>query len=156
VRENLWNAWIRFQAGNVTPVIWIDAICINQSSDTERNHQVAKMKMIYEQAREVVVWLGESYDNSDLALQFVEELCDHRKSTIWIIEHFSKPDIKESVLSLLGLLQRDYWRRIWIVQELTVAKKIRRVNIKSRLITIFQLEPRSQTSPNWKPKLLKN
>jgi hypothetical protein len=124
VRENLWSALNRFQAGNVAPVIWIDAICINQLSDTERNHQVAKMKMIYEQATEVVVWLGESYDNSDLAFQLVEELYDHRESTIWITERFSKADIGGILLSLGMLLDRDYWWRIWVVQELTVAKKI--------------------------------
>jgi hypothetical protein len=35
--------------------MWIDAICINQSIGRERNHQVAKMKAIYEKATEVVV-----------------------------------------------------------------------------------------------------
>jgi hypothetical protein len=124
VRENLWHALRRFQAGNVAPVIWIDAICINQSSDNERNHQVAKMKRIYKQATEVVVWLGPSYDDSDLAIKFAKELYDHRKSVIWVTQRFSMPDIKLALQALGKLLGREYWWRIWIVQEVTVAQRI--------------------------------
>jgi hypothetical protein len=124
VRENLWLALRRFQAGNVAPVIWIDAICINQSSDNERNHQVAKMKRIYEQATEVVVWLGPSYRDSDLAIDFAKELYDHRESVRWITQRFSMPDVKLALQALGNLLARKYWRRIWIVQEVTVAQRI--------------------------------
>jgi hypothetical protein len=124
VRENLWNALKRFQSDNVELVIWIDAICINQTSDIERNHQVANMKMVYEQATEVVVWLGLTYKGSDLAIQLVHELYSHRESTEWITERFSKPDMKQKLESLANLFVRDYWWRIWIVQELTVARKI--------------------------------
>ena len=124
VRENLWLALRRFQAGDVAPVIWIDAICINQSSDNERNHQVAKMKRIYEQATEVVVWLGPSYQDSDLAIKFAKELYDHRESVSWITQRFSMPDIKLGLQALGNLLTRNYWWRIWIVQEVTVAQRI--------------------------------
>jgi Heterokaryon incompatibility protein (HET) len=124
VRENLWLALRRFQAGDVAPVIWIDAICINQSSDNERNHQVAKMKRIYEQATEVVVWLGPSYDDSDLAIKFAKELYDYRESVGWVTQRFSMPDIKLALQALGYLLGREYWWRIWIVQEITVAQRI--------------------------------
>ncbi|KAH8750972.1 heterokaryon incompatibility protein-domain-containing protein [Hyaloscypha sp. PMI_1271] len=124
VRENLWNALRRFQSDNIELVIWIDAICINQTSDIERNHQVANMKMIYEQATEVVVWLGLTYEESDLAIQLVQELYQHRESTEWIMERFSKPDMKQKLQSIAKLFSRDYWWRIWIVQELTIARKI--------------------------------
>jgi hypothetical protein len=124
VREYLWHALRRFQAGNVAPVIWIDAICINQSSDEERNHQVAKMKRIYEQTTEVVVWLGPSYRDSDLAIEFAKELYDHRESVRWITQRFSMPDVKLALQALGNLLAREYWWRIWIVQEITVAQRI--------------------------------
>lgn len=124
VRDNLWHALNRFQSDYAELVVWIDAICINQSIGRERNHQVAKMKTIYEKATEVIVWLGPSYQDSDLAIQLVRELYQHRNSTRWITKRFSKPDIREKLLSLWNVLSRDYWGRIWIVQELTVAKRI--------------------------------
>ena len=124
VRENLWLALRRFQAGDVAPVIWIDAICINQSSDNERNHQVAKMKRIYEQATEVIVWLGPSYEDSDLAIKLTKELYDHRESVRWITQRFSMPSTKLALQALGNLFRREYWWRIWIVQEITVAQRI--------------------------------
>ena len=41
-------------------VIWIDAICINQSDDEEKARQVLYMSDIYAQAEETLVWLGPS------------------------------------------------------------------------------------------------
>ena len=42
--------------------LWIDSICIDQSSDAveERNRQVALMGEIYKCAKRVIVWLGKS------------------------------------------------------------------------------------------------
>lgn len=39
--------------------IWIDTVCINQFDDLDKSKQVAKMRSIYQNAREVVVYLGE-------------------------------------------------------------------------------------------------
>lgn len=38
--------------------VWVDAICIDQSSSEERSTQVAMMAEIYDRAKRVVVWLG--------------------------------------------------------------------------------------------------
>ena len=40
-------------------ILWIDAICINQSNPEERNQQVPMMADIYGQASRVCVWLGD-------------------------------------------------------------------------------------------------
>ena len=40
-------------------VLWIDAICINQTDIQERNVQVRRMLDIYKSATRVVIWLGE-------------------------------------------------------------------------------------------------
>ena len=37
---------------------WIDAICIQQSDVSERNHQVRMMGLIYKRAAFVLAWLG--------------------------------------------------------------------------------------------------
>lgn len=39
-------------------ILWVDAICINQSSTTERSAQVAMMGEIYRIASRVLLWLG--------------------------------------------------------------------------------------------------
>ncbi len=40
-------------------ILWIDAICIDQISNEEKNHQVKVMGEIYSGAARVIIWLGE-------------------------------------------------------------------------------------------------
>jgi len=40
--------------------LWVDSICIDQNSTSDRNHQVKQMGKIYKMAANVLVWLGES------------------------------------------------------------------------------------------------
>lgn len=40
-------------------VLWMDSICIDQSSTQDRNHQVLLMGDIYTHALRVLIWLGE-------------------------------------------------------------------------------------------------
>jgi hypothetical protein len=48
------------------PLLWIDAICINQSDVTEKNHQVQQMGEIYSTAALVLMWLGKACSPSSL------------------------------------------------------------------------------------------
>ncbi len=48
---------------------WIDAICINQADNQEKAQQIAMMQNIYRNAMFVLVWLGETTDQSHQALQ---------------------------------------------------------------------------------------
>jgi hypothetical protein len=38
--------------------VWVDAICINQKDEKEKNQQVRAMSEVYSQAVEVSAWLG--------------------------------------------------------------------------------------------------
>ena len=58
-------------------VLWIDAICIDQSSTTERNAQVAFMATVYSAAKHNLIYLGE--DDDDMAnrgLKALEDVMD--------------------------------------------------------------------------------
>ena len=98
---------------------WIDAICIDQSDVTEQNHQVQMMGSIYSKAQSVAIWLGEVDSSSNIAMRFIatrKPLETGRLSfgEIWTLEQAD---------SVLQLCNRNYWRRIWIVQEVMLAKK---------------------------------
>jgi hypothetical protein len=53
-------------------VLWIDAICINQSSMDERSQQVELMGDVYSKARRVILWLGEESTFSDFTISFLK------------------------------------------------------------------------------------
>lgn len=52
--------------------LWIDALCIDQSNTSERNHQVQQMGRIYSIADTVLVWLGADHEVAGV-LQYVNE-----------------------------------------------------------------------------------
>ncbi len=45
--------------------LWADAICIDQSNISERNHQVGLMRDIYSFAHHTIIYLGDSNDECD-------------------------------------------------------------------------------------------
>jgi hypothetical protein len=105
-------------------LMWIDAICINQADNKERNHQVRHMRQIYQGAKEVVVWLGEEGSKAMKTIQALgrdEKL--HWDTSI-------APSVDEELVdlgqlfSLMYLLRRGWWERVWTVQESILAKEL--------------------------------
>jgi hypothetical protein len=121
VRENLWSFLDTMRLLGRWRLFWIDAICIDQSSNRERSHQVAMMRQIYAQAALVVVWLGGVADSSDLAVEYIAN--GAQGILLPGAPRNECVQIKENLISALRkLLERPYWSRIWTVQELMVAK----------------------------------
>jgi hypothetical protein len=54
VRENLYLA-LYYLRSKTSIVIWVDAICIDQSNIEERNYQVSVMSLIYARAETVII-----------------------------------------------------------------------------------------------------
>jgi hypothetical protein len=61
IRANLESLLRSVRGRNYDCWLWIDAICIDQTSDKERSHQVRTMGKKYSNANTVLDWLG-SYD----------------------------------------------------------------------------------------------
>jgi hypothetical protein len=112
VTENLHSALLHLRLPSESRLIWIDALCINQKDDKERNHQVKEMKQIYRGAARVLAWLGPEADDSDLAMDIVAKAGDLINPG-WAF--FSFASDRQS-LALIALLQRAYWSRVWIIQ----------------------------------------
>jgi hypothetical protein len=138
VTENLFNALFQLATPVVYPsLLWIDALCINQKDLDERASQVGLMGQIYSTAAEVLVWLGNDMSGLNDFLWLHENLIPKiRDGTL----HHVKP-YDPILLSTLGVESSDHWneiweayfrwytsnrwfKRAWIVQEISLAKKI--------------------------------
>ncbi|KAH8745248.1 heterokaryon incompatibility, partial [Hyaloscypha finlandica] len=53
-------------------LLWIDAICINQNNNEEREQQVQKMGSIYSNTKRVIIWLGEATYNTDYVIYYMK------------------------------------------------------------------------------------
>lgn len=51
--------------------IWIDSICIDQTSINERSSQVALMGAIYKAAKRIVIWLGDKDEHIAAAMELI-------------------------------------------------------------------------------------
>jgi hypothetical protein len=121
VTYNLWQALVHLreiQSCNLAigPCWWINSVCIDQDNDAERGHQVGMMRDIFENAALVVAWLGPGTDVSDRAMETLN------KHDAEAFKGKSGSDSRYTVDRRLFF--RSFWTRIWIVQELCVAKQV--------------------------------
>lgn len=112
-------------------VLWIDALCINQADVAERNEQVSKMKLVYQCAMKVVVWLGEEYNDSREAFRLLQSFREVgvRKSIFdrpesWTHSTILPNDIIQKIYALKKLFEREYWNRSWVLQEIAFAQRL--------------------------------
>jgi hypothetical protein len=61
--------------------IWVDAICIDQTSDLDKTLQIRMMSEIYSKAEQVVIWMGEGNRATDDAIMTLN-LLDQPDSTL--------------------------------------------------------------------------
>lgn len=58
ITANLFAALCCLRRNLIEGFIWIDALCINQNDEIEKAEQVPRMGRIYQNASEVLIWLG--------------------------------------------------------------------------------------------------
>lgn len=64
ITRNLFEGLLRIRNTAQSLNLWIDAVCINQDDQLERNSQVAQMAQVYRSAEKVICWLGEGDDSA--------------------------------------------------------------------------------------------
>ncbi|RFU25922.1 hypothetical protein B7463_g10416, partial [Scytalidium lignicola] len=74
------------------------------------------MAKIYSKATRVLVWLGETADNSDVALERISIAAENESP-----DSFHSETAQQSTSMLL---QRPWFRRIWVLQEVSAARQI--------------------------------
>ncbi|MCJ1439314.1 hypothetical protein MMC27_008706 [Xylographa pallens] len=112
--------------------IWIDACCIDQSNLSEVAMQVQLMGAVYTHACCVIVWLGSGSLADDLSrnIKTVEEVMSNVRSTKGSLtqQQLNAPPFPRRHhpvwTALTSLLFSRWFRRLWVVQEALLAKKL--------------------------------
>ncbi|MCJ1378901.1 hypothetical protein MMC17_002000 [Xylographa soralifera] len=102
-------------------LLWIDAICVDQSNIEERNQQVQLMKAIYSNADVVQVWLGSPTTGSADAMAILKEIGEG--VPLQEIRLQDRPIDDNNLRSTIELMTRAWWDRTWVQQELILAKR---------------------------------
>lgn len=128
--ENCWEMlrFVRPQKRGFR-LVWVDAICINQNSRTERSIQVSKMTRIFSEAMQVIVYLGPDiatrlppgkYPRRRRLHELGSGRSHHRPQET---RESSQDDQEIASLNLQSLLERRYFSRLWVVQELLLSAR---------------------------------
>ena len=135
VTQNLATALPYLRKEDKPRVFWIDAICVNQQDRVERGHQVKRMAAVYSMASRVIVWLGPESKNSTLALRAMDQVgsevrvnwSNHEMTSVAtgkvISQDIEDPFDDEALKSVGDLLGRPWFERLWIWQEVRLARE---------------------------------
>ncbi|EEU35946.1 uncharacterized protein NECHADRAFT_49740 [Fusarium vanettenii 77-13-4] len=130
IGSNLHQALIHLRHARFERVIWADALCINQNDFDERGHQVRNMRTIFANAQEVLVWLGEADLHFRRVFGYINLSKWYTSQTNWDTIGFNlnmSQDIEfpsPATLGSLGeLLEKPWFRRVWILQEVALANR---------------------------------
>jgi hypothetical protein len=126
--------------------LWIDQICINQDDLEERAYQVTLMQDIYSQAEKVIVWLDipDNSPENDAGFRLAQLICNsaamppNERGRLEILDEigsmvskteapnlvsFGLPPISDhSWRELSTILNHPWFCRVWVIQEVVLAK----------------------------------
>jgi heterokaryon incompatibility protein (HET) len=108
VTQNLYKLLLRLRDNSLPRIIWVDAVCINQKNEKEKESQIRLMAEIYAKASRVIVSLGEAQYDSNQALEIIRVAGE---------KSINLSEIKPFRQAVLELLQRPWFRRIWVRKE---------------------------------------
>ncbi|KAF5010254.1 hypothetical protein FDECE_3572 [Fusarium decemcellulare] len=142
ITKNLHSALQRLRFEDRHRRIWADAICINQTDDIEKSHQVNLMKDIFTRATGTTLFIGDYQDDSEqnlpseesplpesragveTAFDLIRKLAaDHhifyldstRETTSLPSKSFET--MYSTTLCLKSIVEQPWWSRMWTVQE---------------------------------------
>ncbi|KAJ4329359.1 hypothetical protein N0V84_000254 [Fusarium piperis] len=123
VTPNCYAALQRLRKKDSARTLWIDSICINQSLNAEKNHQLMLMSHIYQKATRVIVHLGEGTSDTDAAMQYIGDVDDPSDYGTGDTSSWHLPSAICDKSSLDVFFERPWFHRVWVLQEITFAKQ---------------------------------
>ncbi|KAJ4026236.1 hypothetical protein NW752_001175 [Fusarium irregulare] len=140
VSPNLYDALFQLHQYFSDKPVWIDTLCINQDDIDERQCQVSAMDRVYGGADRVLIWLGEPTPHLMAGLKATERIAQvaERESKYiiknqqfdfcYLMEDMESryglaPLTMEEIDGLLSLFQYRWFSRVWIIQEVSLAKE---------------------------------
>ncbi|RSL61644.1 hypothetical protein CEP53_005041 [Fusarium sp. AF-6] len=135
IGQNLARALRHLRHEKSTRTLWADVICVDPSHPEEQHAHVFRLADIFSRASRVVAWLGPASDDSDEAFDKLRHLGEQvvpvenrgllpspdAAELDWYRSWVKLPFSKEIINSVEKLLRRDWFQRMWVLQEITLA-----------------------------------
>jgi hypothetical protein len=141
--QNAYYALLHLRFDDRPRLIWIDHLCIKQTDDQEKSHQVRLLHKIYSQAH-VVSWLGTGCGIDLQCVSFYIPLLAHfwitslrgepkrrwRETSAmsvvglerYLVAQATLPRPRFSADTLVSIFNTGYFERVWTIQEIILGK----------------------------------
>ncbi|KAI9148302.1 HET domain-containing protein [Paramyrothecium foliicola] len=138
IRPNLEYALTALRLPTQTRALWVDAICIDQSSNEERSRQVGYMRMIYKYAARVIAWVGPRSPGVGHVFEMMRRLSAAAgfEGEQWRqASRTMNMDVAHELYQVAGQMppgtlrlveafwQRPYFTRCWCIQEIAASQR---------------------------------
>ena len=143
ISKNVSELLRHFRSSSETHCLWLDSVCIDQENEAEKGPQVYMMDAVYTRAKAVRIWVGPDEGFAGRAMSCATKLAEEHGSHLKTYASRSKwmpppcfledVEISASTLErivqlassedLVALCTRDWFTRLWIIQEVALAKE---------------------------------
>ncbi|KAK8096028.1 heterokaryon incompatibility protein-domain-containing protein [Apiospora kogelbergensis] len=123
VASSLYGALEALRHQSESVWVWVDGLCINQQDREEKSKQVQLMTSIYSSAKTVAIWLGPQADGSHNAVRCLQDMADKADSPGEISKLIRSSHESGGLAGVVSLFARNYWQRLWVVQEVLNSPK---------------------------------
>ncbi|KAH7073312.1 heterokaryon incompatibility protein-domain-containing protein [Paraphoma chrysanthemicola] len=118
ITANCEAALRQFRKRDAPRYLWIDAICIDQKNEEEKSHQVQAMSKIYSMASQVLAFIGLGDPQQRTSFhRVIKHLQGEPQPFIFHGRGAGDSDLKV-------FLQMPYWSRVWVTQEIALARRV--------------------------------
>ncbi|KAM0434062.1 hypothetical protein ACHAPT_004007 [Fusarium lateritium] len=141
VLPNLYDALCQLCRSRPGQYLWVDSICINQTSLSERSAQVAIMDRIYSGTFETIIWLGPASETTPRAMEVARRLAtgaetkilklarDQSYGDVFIVDdpetlarNGLPPLTADHWIDLGDIYTRAWFGRVWMLQEVALSR----------------------------------
>jgi hypothetical protein len=141
ITRNLEAALRHMRHNSEELILWVDAICINQSDEDEKDHEILRMQEIYSGAGQVNIWLGKVREDCDPILPIIDSegirILNGEaiyKALQYIVSAYDTLRLDEGTFQQLNSLDavltfgidcifnRTWFERLWVLQEVALAR----------------------------------
>ncbi|KAL1597237.1 hypothetical protein SLS60_008819 [Paraconiothyrium brasiliense] len=124
ITPNLHHALQALRPRQRPRVLWVDAVCINQNDNRDKETQICMMEEIYRSANHVAVYLGEPANVSVTLFSFLNRDLHEENSADKAFENLGRgeSDIRQLLEAFIHFCHLPWWNRIWVQQEYGLAQ----------------------------------
>lgn len=137
IPQSAYDALAALRETDPDQAFWMDSVCINQADAKEKSEQVQQMHSVYSRAALVIVWLGKAVSDTAHAFNYFRRYqtvvipvygtnWPGHDATVELLESGIIPMPTEAAIqSLTELCKAPWFRRLWAVQEIALARTAR-------------------------------